>query len=438
MPRRFLAIPLTALLLPWTPVPSAQPCDTSPLIIKNVGVWTPAGVLPRRDVAFRDGRVWLVEPTGAGPPMPTSIDGSGHTLLPGLVDAHLHFSVPGGSPQTPGGRADLTSITARQLLMSGITSGRLHLAGLDEAVALKKRSADACASIPRLQVGGPGLSGALEKDFTSFQGARTIDDAVAKVGKFAAAGVDWVAIHDADRFAPGVLPALADAARNAGLRLMAQGSTPAETLAALSISPDTLDYIDRTTARGYPQDVLDRIRSAKNLVLVPTLGVPYRASEYRREPARLGHAANFRFFSPEDAAFVLGNAKRTLENRDTAAVLAWAPTMARKLKELRSLGLPVAVGSDAGSELHFQPNAIWWEMEAWRAAGVPHREVLIAVTEYGARVLRTQDVGNLRVGARADFVLYRGRVEEGAFDVERVVAVGKGGVCHGCFNQPQR
>jgi putative N-acetylmannosamine-6-phosphate epimerase len=90
---------------------------------------------------------------------------------------------------------------------------------------------------------------------------------VNKVQKFAAAGIDWIAIHDAHRFAPDVLTALAGAAKTAGLRLMAQGSSPQETHAALGIGPDTLDYIDRTLDPGYRDDVLDLIRAAKGIVL---------------------------------------------------------------------------------------------------------------------------------------------------------------------------
>jgi imidazolonepropionase-like amidohydrolase len=67
-------------------------------------------------------------------------------------------------------------------------------------------------------------------------------------------------------------------------------------------------------------------------------------------------------------------------------------------------------------------------MEAWRAAGVRHRDVLLAATETAARLLRLSDAGYLRPGARADFVLYRGNAEEGVFDAGRVIAVGKGGV----------
>lgn len=131
--------------------------------------------------------------------------------------------------------------------------------------------------------------------------------------------------------------------------------------------------------------------------------------------------------------FVIANAKKDLVSDGTARVLTFAPTMAKKLRQLRALGLPVAVGSDAGSTMHWQANAIWWEMEAWRAAGVGPRDVLTAATEHGARVLGWPDVGHLRPGARADFVLYRGNVEDGAFEIARVRAVGKGGVVFAPF-----
>jgi imidazolonepropionase len=90
--------------------------------------------------------------------------------------------------------------------------------------------------------------------------------------------------------------------------------------------------------------------------------------------------------------------------------------------------LPVALGSDAGSTLHFQPTSVWWELEAWRSSGVSHRDALTAATVNGARVLKLDDVGHLRPGARADFVLYRGDVEDGPFDAARVLTAGKSGV----------
>ena len=85
-------------------------------------------------------------------------------------------------------------------------------------------------------------------------------------------------------------------------------------------------------------------------------------------------------------------------------------------------------GTDAGSPLHVQAGAIWWELEAWRASGASHREALVAATVNAARVLRNPAAGRIAKGGPADFVLYRGNVEEGAFELRRVLAVGKAGV----------
>ena len=413
------------------PRPVAQACDSSPLLIRSVNVWTRDGIVANRDVLFRAGRLAMVAASGSEQyDRVKTIDGTGHTLLPGLIDAHLHLSIPGGLPPSAAPRTEAEDIAGRQLLRSGVTSGRLHLATLEEAARLKTRSAGACELMPRLQVGGPGLSGTADKDFGNFQGAKSSDDASAKIARFRESGVDWVAIHDAERFPAGILEAIAGAARKVGLRLLASGGRPQEIAAALSVSPDTLDYIDSTIEPLYGAPTLDLIRSHRDLVLVPTLGVAYRTGEYLRNPVLLEHASNFEFLDAASQAFVLSNATKALGGADGARAKRVLPLLPGKFQQLRQLGLPIAVGSDAGSPLHFQAGAIWWELEAWRTLGASHREALIAATENGALVLRTDDIGRLAVGSRADFVLYRGNVEQGPFDMARVLAVGKSGVLY--------
>jgi hypothetical protein len=117
-----------AILLASLGVPHAvaQTCDPAPLLIRNTAVWTRDGLVAKRDVLFRDGRVAVVEPTRSRRDVQVrTIDGSGHTLLPGFVDAHLHFSIPGGLPASGVPRTDAADIAGRQLLISGVTSGRL-------------------------------------------------------------------------------------------------------------------------------------------------------------------------------------------------------------------------------------------------------------------------------------------------------------------------
>jgi imidazolonepropionase-like amidohydrolase len=429
MTRLALAVALLALSAVQPPPVGVLRCDASPLLVRNVDLWTSSGIVSNRDVLFRDGRVAAIGgPGGSHPRDGRAIDGTGHTLLPGLVDSHLHFVIPGGLGRGERPRTELEEISGKQLLRSGITSGRLHLATVEEAARLETRSVDPCEPLPRVQVGGPGISGAADRDFGNFQGAKTTADAVAKVERFRAAGVDWIAVHDADRFAPGVLDALAGAARKAGIRLMAAGSTPAEITAALAIRPDTLDYFDRTDAPQYTEAVLNALRSLPGLILVPTPGVPYRTVATMRNPGLLEQPELFEFLAAPERDFVIATAKEHLAGPEAGRAGRVMQSLPAKFGQLRQLGLKMALGSDAGSPLHFPATAIWWELEAWRALGASHREALVAATERGADVLGAKDVGRITVGSRADFVLYRGNVEQGPFDRARVVAVAKDGV----------
>jgi imidazolonepropionase-like amidohydrolase len=60
--------------------------------------------------------------------------------------------------------------------------------------------------------------------------------------------------------------------------------------------------------------------------------------------------------------------------------------------------------------------------------GATPTEALKAVTVNGAKVLNRDDLGVIRAGAIGDFVLYRGDVSRGDFDVAKVTHVAKGGV----------
>jgi imidazolonepropionase-like amidohydrolase len=404
-------------------------CAPPPLLVRNVTQWTSSALVRGRDVLVRDGRIAAIEPAGRlRPGDVTTIDGTGHTLLPGFVDAHLHLTIPGGLPPADRSAHELTRIAGQQLLRSGVTSGRLHLATLEEAVRLKAQSADPCAPQPRLQVGGPGLSGAADRDFGNFQGVKSVEDARSKIDRFRAAGIDWVAIHDADKIAPPLREALRAAVREAGLRIMASGNTPDEIAAALSLRPDTLDYFDRSASERYADDLLAAIRAQKDLVLVPTPGVPSRTIAYRDNAGLVEAPSNFEFLSPGDRDFVLSTARKDLGGAEPARSARVLQSLPAKFAQLRQLGLTMAMGSDAGSTLHFPAGAIWWELEAWRSLGATHREALTAATEHGARVLRTGETGRLTVGARADFILYQGDVEQGPFALARVLEVAKDGV----------
>lgn len=271
--------------------------------------------------------------------------------------------------------------------------------------------------------GSPDVNGA------EFVGVKNAEDARQKVRRVAEAGLDWIALHDAQQFLPGELEAIVGAAKQSGIRLMGGANDQKELDALLGQRIDTIDYIDNSSEGRYSVDLLDRLKKKSGITLVPTVGYHYRIHAFDREPSLIEASSNYEFLSAPERSFVLSKAKEELrtngyvkKSRDTY------PSIGRKFRQLLATGIPIAMGTDVGTAGQFHVGAIWWELESWRAFGVQPRDALAAATVTAARVLREDRVGSLSSGSYGDFVLYSGNVEKGRFDVGRIRAVGKGGV----------
>src|SRR5262245_42346038 len=92
------------------------------------------------------------------------IDTNGYTMMPGLMDMHVHLMTLGLSDDDPRfktyasqWRDVVMPISAKELLMAGVTTARDLGAPLEDIVAVKKRiEADEIPG-PRLFVSGPFL-----------------------------------------------------------------------------------------------------------------------------------------------------------------------------------------------------------------------------------------------------------------------------------------
>lgn len=88
----------------------------------------------------------------------------------------------------------------------------------------------------------------------------------------------------------------------------------------------------------------------------------------------------------------------------------------------------IGVGSDSG----FPPTkfgiSLWHEMQLLHDFGLPWRDCLMAATKGNAAILRRQDLGTLKSGGLADFiVLAMNPLEAGVHSLNHIVSVYKGG-----------
>ncbi len=406
---------------------AACSASATPILVRNVTIWNGDRLLQgKRDVLFRDGRIQSVRASISPQAGWTMIDGAGHTLLPGLIDLHLHFSVPG----LPRHLRDY-EITGRQLLRSGVTGGRVHLTSIANGKELKERSAESCALLPRLQIGGPGLAGGVpQTQGAAYFGVRDVDDAREKVRAIAEAGLDWLPVHDIHRFSRAEQDAIIDEARRARLKIFSAATNPEELRVALQHRVDTVDYIDRTDATTYPPDVLQALRRhRRQIAVVPNVGIFTRHASYRENGTSLETPFLYSFLEGPAAEAIRARARTDLASNDYVLSSArLLPGLGSKLRQLVDSGAAIGLGTDVGSPVHLHPGAIWWEMETWRTHGVPYERVLRAATSTAAQILSWPDAGRIAEGARADFVLYKGSIAEGSFEFSRVMAVGKAGV----------
>src|ERR1022692_3905086 len=130
-------------------------------LIRNTRIFTGDGkVIENGAVLIRDGKISGVY-EGAGPDpdrlKAEIVEGAGKTLLPGLIDSHVHLAASGGI-STDARDYDVEKTmphSAAALLYSGITAARSVGDGLDASLQLRNSIADGAKLGSQLFVCGP-------------------------------------------------------------------------------------------------------------------------------------------------------------------------------------------------------------------------------------------------------------------------------------------
>ena len=388
------------------------------------------GAAPRRNatVVMRNGRIECVGdcPVGAGV---ETIDARGRWIIPGLVDAHVHYSQTGwadGRPDAEDVRArfpyDSTVVDLeahperffRSYLCAGVT-GTFDVGGYPWTWPLRAR-AEASNAAPHVAAAGPLLS--------------TLDH--------------WVNLPAARQF----VHTASDSATRAGARLVRQYGSDALKVWYLTDLPGA----DTVHLKAMLRAAADEARAA-NIPLIVHATELWAAKDALRAGARLlvhsvqdqpvddefiqlarqagtiynptltvtqGYLQLFgRRFDPTGVAMECVDpatrAKAALTDslpagnfpmdRVRASIERERLIMADNLRRVHAAGIPVAMGTDAGNPLTLHGASVYNEMEAMAAAGLTPMDVLIASTRTAARAMGRDDIGTLEAGKLADLVV---------------------------------
>ncbi|HEU5401595.1 MAG TPA: amidohydrolase family protein [Terriglobales bacterium] len=381
-------------------------------------VVTPGEVLVRGDKIVEAGTS-VSHPAGA-----ETIDLGDTTLMPGLIDAHVHlFLHPGAEDmqtvvESVPERTILATLAAKADLMAGYTAERdMGTEGAGSAdSAVRNAINQGLIPGPRLRVSGNAISilGGHE-DAIHFNPAAHVpgnatyandaDELVEVIRQQVKEGSDFVKIYQtgADRLVNGKLvtpyqyteaelaAAVAEAART-GKRVGVHATADPGALYAVEAGVESIDH-------GYQlSDETMRLMKEKGIPAVPTFAI----GEYFAD-----HAEN-----PQMAQ----------RERDLQALHA------REFKKQLAAGVPMAVGSDVGPFPHGTQAR---EFELMVQYGMNPVAVLQADLLNGAKILGWEGkIGELKPGYFADVIAVPGDPTKDISAVTHVAFVMKDGVVY--------
>jgi imidazolonepropionase-like amidohydrolase len=365
-----------ALLL-FSPLPTRQ--DTA-LVLRG-GHWLDvrAGRLrPNGAIVVRDGKIVALHPAGDTwrPPVGARIiDIEGRTVLPGLIDAHVHLTLA-GNPDS----------NARATLLAGFTT--VVDLGSAEGTGARLRNA-----IAKGQVSGPTVIAA-----GSWIGAK------GGVCEFGGATVDGAG-QAGDR-------ARADLDAGADLLKVCVTGWPKDAVAfpdSVELKAEALDAVMRV-AREAHRPVFAHAIGQAGALLAASHGVK-----------ALAHTPIV------DSSGAAALARSHVTVISTLASLGPRPggdEVRRSFRLLREAGVPIVMGTDAGVLPHGK-NAS--ELVALTDAGLTPAEALRDATVEAARLLDMKEIGEIRIGAAGDLVVVAGDPLRDIHTLEQPVLVLKGG-----------
>lgn len=414
---RFLPALLLASVLPAQP-PAVTMAVVGGRVIDGFG----GPVIENGVVLIAGDRIAAVGREGelAVPPGATVVDANGMTVMPGLIDMHVHLHILGHGDYKRWdelyGKRDrdlIMPIAAQQLLMAGVTTARDLGARLDDIMSVKRRIAAGEIPGPRLFVSGPFIQHApyeaYERDLR--WGVSGAEDARRKVQQLVDAGVDFIKLIDQDQMAADEVRAIVETAHRNRKPVVAHAHRMEEIRIGLAVGVDGFEHTGLGTAPGYPEDILQKLRERNSaLYWTPTISPLFTMYETGTLfPERLDDPA-WRAGMPAEMAREIRQSLSAIPHLPYYALFpSRIPLLPHKFRQLRETGVRLMIGTDAGIPSMFHGDATWREMVKFRELGVPAMEVLQAATLWPARFLRAEDrIGVLAEGRFADIILVRG------------------------------
>ena len=385
-------------------------------VIQHVHIFDGSHVLPDDTVVVQDSTITAVGSNLVPPPGATIVDGTGRTLLPGLIDAHTHTFGP----------------ALQQALIFGVTTELDMFTDWRLAQSMKEQQvAGEGEDLPDLRSAGtaitapgghgtqfgltiPTITGPLEAQ--EFVDARIAE------------GSDYIKIMYDDGKSRGrsfnnisreTLAALVEATHQRGKLAVVHILAYQAACDAVEVGADVLAHL---FFDQMPADAdFGHLVADHHACVIPTLTVLESVTGGSGGIALVNDAWLAPYLSREDIGLLQSKYPPHGTNAHPRNAEA-------ALRQLKAAGVPILAGTDASMPGTLHGASIHRELELLVQAGLTPVEALTAATSRPARIFSLTDRGRIAPGLRADLVLVDGDPSRDILTTRRIIGVWKRGV----------
>ncbi|MFT7458561.1 MAG: imidazolonepropionase-like amidohydrolase [Planctomycetota bacterium] len=389
--------------------------------------------------------------------IPTSarlINVAGLTILPGLVDSHMHIGGSGAGSADP---REFTATAMENSLLSYLKFGVTSVYDMAAHPGLNdmKAALDAGDIIgPRLYGNGFGITAPgshpirliTELGLLDFLGpyyfqVDSVGDARKAVRQIVKSKTDGIKIFhsraesgttrvDADRnkLQPDILKAVIDAAHAQGQKVYAHISYPSEAKEFVEAGGNVVVHSIHMAETG--ADEVLKLMAARDVVYIPTLSV--FEGNYIVNPdlffmSRLrGKVWDVFLDSITDEKSVVLS-RQLIPGLGHDAKRSLDISMAN-LRTAVKAGVKITLGSDAGNAGMLHGATVMRELQLMHQAGMTPMQIIVAATKNGAEVIgQGKTLGTLEAGKLADIIVVKGNPLTDISDIGNVEWLVKNG-----------